>query len=261
MYIMSPIASRLEEICENWLVDLFGLPENTVGGFVGGSSTATLCGLAAGRNHLLSAMGYNAATQGLYGAPEIKVVLSEGAHSTIYKALSILGLGSERVIKVPMDSQGRKRHDGRFLKHIKFKLPVFFNGAETQELDWDNESTVESDAHPLFHSDRGFQYTNRTFQGMLTRAGMTQSMSRVARCIDNGPMEGFWGILKRERYYGVRFTDRKTLVAMIEEFMRYNNTERLQRNLGVLTPIEKHDMYLAALVRIVQGGAELSDPP
>jgi glutamate/tyrosine decarboxylase-like PLP-dependent enzyme len=56
-------------------------------------------------------MGYNVATQGLYGAPEIKVVLSEGAHSTIYKALSILGLGSERVIKVPMDSQGRIRHD------------------------------------------------------------------------------------------------------------------------------------------------------
>jgi len=111
MYIMSPIASRLEEICEKWLVDLLGLPENTVAGFVGGSSTATLCGLAAGRNHLLSAMGYNVATQGLYGAPEIKVVLSEGAHSTIYKALSILGLGSERVIKVPMDSQGRIRHD------------------------------------------------------------------------------------------------------------------------------------------------------
>jgi transposase InsO family protein len=50
-------------------------------------------------------------------------------------------------------------------------------------------------AHPLFHSDRGFQYTNRTFHHKLTEAGMTQSMSRVAHCIDNGPMEGFWGIL------------------------------------------------------------------
>lgn len=57
-------------------------------------------------------------------------------------------------------------------------------------------------AHPLFHSDRGFQYTNRTFHTKLVEAGMTQSMSRVAHCIDNGPMEGFWGILKRERYYG-----------------------------------------------------------
>lgn len=111
MYIMSPVSSRLEEVCEKWLVSLLGLPERTAAGFVGGSSTATLCGLAAGRNHLLKALGYNAATQGLFGAPEIKVVLSEGAHSTIYKALSILGLGSERVIKVPMDNQGRIRQD------------------------------------------------------------------------------------------------------------------------------------------------------
>ena len=102
------------------------------------------------------------------------------------------------------------------------------------------------DAHPLFHSDRGYQYTNRTFHHMLTKAGMTQSMSRVAKCIDNGPMEGFWGILKREQYYGKRFTDRTSLVAMVEDFIRYYNTERLQRNLGVLTPIEKHEMYYAA---------------
>ena len=59
-------------------------------------------------------------------------------------------------------------------------------------------------AHPLFHSDRGFQYTNRTFHAKLEAAGMTQSMSRVAKCIDNGPIEGFWGIIKRERYYGKR---------------------------------------------------------
>ena len=111
MYVMSPISSRLEEVCEKWLVSLLGLPERTAAGFVGGSSTATLCGLAAGRNQLLKAQGYDVATQGLFGAPEIKVVLGEGAHSTIYKALSILGLGSERVIKVPMDNQGRIRED------------------------------------------------------------------------------------------------------------------------------------------------------
>ena len=52
------------------------------------------------------------------------------------------------------------------------------------------------DAHPLFHSDRGFQYTNRVFHSKLEKAGMTQSMSRVAKFIDNGPMEGFWGIIK-----------------------------------------------------------------
>ena len=102
------------------------------------------------------------------------------------------------------------------------------------------------DAHPLFHSDRGFQYTNRTFHSMLEEAGMQQSMSRVARCIDNGPMEGFWGILKRERYYGKHFTDRESLVEMIEEYIAYYNTKRLQRNLGILTPLEKHEQYLSA---------------
>ena len=102
------------------------------------------------------------------------------------------------------------------------------------------------DAHPLFHSDRGFQYTNRTFHHMLEKAGMTQSMSRVAKCIDNGPMEGFWGILKRERYYGKRFTSKKELVNMIENYIRYYNNRRVQRNLGVLTPMEKHNLYLAA---------------
>jgi len=102
------------------------------------------------------------------------------------------------------------------------------------------------DAHPLFHSDRGFQYTNRVFHNKLVKAGMTQSMSRVAKCIDNGPMEGFWGILKRERYYGKRFKSRKELVDMIESYIHYYNHERLQRNLGVLTPLEKHRLYLSA---------------
>ena len=67
---------------------------------------------------------------------------------------------------------------------------------------FDAAVAANPDATPLFHSDRGFQYTNRTFHTKLEEAGMTQSMSRVAKCIDNGPMEGFWGILKRERYYG-----------------------------------------------------------
>ena len=102
---------------------------------------------------------------------------------------------------------------------------------------------VNPNAHPLFHSDRGFQYTNRTFHGKLVDAGMTQSMSRVAKCIDNGPMEGFWGILKRERYYGKRFESREELVEMIKNYIFYYNNRRLQRKLGILTPMEKYQSY------------------
>ena len=111
---------------------------------------------------------------------------------------------------------------------------------------FDAAVAANPDASPLFHSDRGFQYTSRSFHTKLEEAGMIQSMSRVARCIDNGPMEGFWGILKRERYYGKRFSDKESLIAMIEEYIDYYNNRRLQRNLGVLTPMEKHSLYLAA---------------
>ena len=75
---------------------------------------------------------------------------------------------------------------------------------------------------------------------------MVESMSRVAHCIDNGPMEGFWGILKRERYYGRHFTSKQELVQMIVSYIRYYNTRRVQRDLGVLTPMEKHELCLAA---------------
>ncbi len=110
----------------------------------------------------------------------------------------------------------------------------------------DDAVAQNSDAHPLFHSDRGFQYTNRIFHAKIEAAGMVQSMSRVGKCLDNGPMEGFWGILKRERYYGRKFTDKETLMKMIEDYIEYYNNKRLQRNLGVLTPFEKYQSYLQA---------------
>ena len=96
------------------------------------------------------------------------------------------------------------------------------------------------DAKPIFHSDRGFQYTNRVFHQKLVDQGMIQSMSRVAHCLDNGPMEGFWGIMKREWYYGNTFRSRESLVRMIENYIFYYNHERVQRNLGILTPMEMH---------------------
>jgi transposase InsO family protein len=111
---------------------------------------------------------------------------------------------------------------------------------------FDRAVAENPDAHPLFHSDRGFQYTNRIFHTKLEKAKMTQSMSRVGKCIDNGPMEGFWGVLKRERYYGRHFTSREELVQMIENYITYYNTKRLQRGLGVLTPFEKHELAIAA---------------
>ena len=133
-------------------------------------------------------------------------------------------------------------YDRRIVAYVisdKNDNPLVFNT-------FDKAVELNPDARPLFHSDRGFQYTNRTFHKKLEDAGMTQSMSRVAKCIDNGPMEGFWGILKRERYYGKRYFNRESLVAMIEEFIEYYNNGRYQRRLGTMTPMEKHELYFAA---------------
>lgn len=92
----------------------------------------------------------------------------------------------------------------------------------------DQALAANPDAHPLFHSGRGFQYTTRVFHDKLAAAGITQSMSRVGKRIDNGPMEGFWGILKRERYYDRKFTSWEQLSRMIREYIAYCNFSRLQ---------------------------------
>ena len=94
---------------------------------------------------------------------------------------------------------------------------------------FDSAVAKEPDAHPLFHSDRSFQYTSAMFSTRLKKHHMKQSMSRVAHCIDNGPMEGFWGILKRETYYGRKFNEREALVKAIENYIDYYNNERIQR--------------------------------
>ena len=93
------------------------------------------------------------------------------------------------------------------------------------------------DARPIFHSDRGFQYTSKQFKTKLDMAEMTQSMSRVGRCIDNGPMEGFWGILKCEMYYLSTFKDYDSLVAAIEGYIYFYNYERRQKNLNKMSPM------------------------
>ena len=76
-------------------------------------------------------------------------------------------------------------------------------------------------AHPLIHSDRGFQYISESFRQKLDAVGMVQSMSRRGKCIDNGPMEGFWGILKTEMYHLNTFDDYESLESAIEGFIYY----------------------------------------
>lgn len=104
---MSPLASRVRSVVSRWLVDALQLPTGSEAMFVGGATVANLCGLAAGRDFVLSQVGWDAAGDGLIGAPPVSVIVGEQAHSTIAKSLSIIGLGRKRVIVAPTDDQGR----------------------------------------------------------------------------------------------------------------------------------------------------------
>jgi glutamate/tyrosine decarboxylase-like PLP-dependent enzyme len=103
----SPVAGVLEEIAIRWVCEALGLPTGTGGSFVTGASMANFCGLAAARHTLLERQGWNVERDGLFDAPPITLVVGEEVHVTVLKALSLLGLGRDRVIRVPTDHQGR----------------------------------------------------------------------------------------------------------------------------------------------------------
>ena len=110
------------------------------------------------------------------------------------------------------------------------------------------DKAVESNptATPLFHSDRGYQYTSKIFKCKLDAINATQSMSRVGRCIDNGPMEAFWGTLKVEMYYLRKFSTFEELEQAIKEYIEFYNTKRLQKKLKGMAPTEYRSHTLAS---------------
>ena len=109
--VTSPVSAALEEAAITWLLDVLGLPDGTSVGFVTCATTANLSGLAAARHALLARQGWDVGEQGLFGAPPLRVVVGEEVHVSLLKGLSLLGLGRERVERVPVDGQGRMRAD------------------------------------------------------------------------------------------------------------------------------------------------------
>lgn len=93
-------------------------------------------------------------------------------------------------------------------------------------------------AKPIFHSDRGFQYTSKMFKKKLEEQEMKQSMSRVGHCIDNGPTEGFWGIIKSEMYQMYEITDESSLRQAIKDYLHFYSEERPQDRYHCKTPLE-----------------------
>lgn len=109
--VTSPGSTTLEQVALRWMIELLGLPREAEGGFVTGTTVADMTCLAAARHSVLARVGWDADADGLFGAPPITVLVGAETHSTLFKALGFVGLGRNRVVKVPVDSQGRMRPD------------------------------------------------------------------------------------------------------------------------------------------------------
>ncbi len=105
--VMSPTASVLNQVALRWVTELLGLPDGTGGGFVTGATMANATCLAAARDAVLAGHGWDAAGQGLVGAPPVTIVAGAQAHTTVRKALGLVGLGRDRALLLPADGQGR----------------------------------------------------------------------------------------------------------------------------------------------------------
>jgi glutamate/tyrosine decarboxylase-like PLP-dependent enzyme len=110
-FVSSPAVASIESAAMRWLKEALGLPETCEGALVTGATMANFTCLAAARNSVLDRHGWDVDRNGLFGAPPLTMVVGEEVHATIYKVLSMLGLGRDRVIRVPSDEQGRMRAD------------------------------------------------------------------------------------------------------------------------------------------------------
>jgi glutamate/tyrosine decarboxylase-like PLP-dependent enzyme len=107
MYVMSPTTALLEEISSGWMIDILGLSRQTAVGFVTGATMGNFTALAAARHTLLEQEEWDVEAQGLFNAPEITVITGNEVHVSMLKALNLIGFGRERIIRVPVDAQGR----------------------------------------------------------------------------------------------------------------------------------------------------------
>jgi len=108
---VTPGTAAVEGVALRWVLEALRLPPDAAGGFVTGATVANFTALAAARHAALAAAGWDVEVRGLFGAPELTVIVGDEAHVSVFKALAMLGLGRERVVVVPVDAQGRMRAD------------------------------------------------------------------------------------------------------------------------------------------------------
>jgi glutamate/tyrosine decarboxylase-like PLP-dependent enzyme len=134
-HALAPSCARLEEVASGWLLDALGLPADAGVGFVTGATAANTSALAAARHALLQRSGWDVEAKGLFGAPPITVIVGGEVHVSLLKALAVLGLGRERVVRVPVDDQGRMRADALPLMDEQTLLCVQAGNVNTGAFD------------------------------------------------------------------------------------------------------------------------------
>jgi glutamate/tyrosine decarboxylase-like PLP-dependent enzyme len=157
LYNSTPGTAVIEEVALRWLVNVLGLPTGTFGGFVTGTTVAHITALAAARHAVLEKVGWNVEADGLFGAPPITVITSAEAHPTLYKALGVVGLGRNRVVKVPVDSQGRMRAEA--LPRISGPTIVCVQAGNVNTGAFDPTGEISDEAHAagaFVHVDGAF---------------------------------------------------------------------------------------------------------
>lgn len=140
MYVLSPVAARLERVVEGWLKKIFNFSPQTVAGYVSGTSSANLCGIAAARFRILKNLGWDVNIKGLSNAPRMRIVASEEVHSTVLKVVSLLGFGRDQVELIPTDEQGRIKEE--LIPPLDHKTLLILAAGNVHSGSFDNFSTI-----------------------------------------------------------------------------------------------------------------------
>ena len=125
-------------------------------------------------------------------------------------------------------------HDGVIISHDIASSPDFNQTRRMIDKAFEANADLEG---LIFHSDQGWQYQMKPYQQWLEDKGIRQSFSRKGNCMDNSLMENFFGIMKNEMYYGHHFKTRVELIAAMEEYIIYYNTERINAKRKGLSPL------------------------
>jgi glutamate/tyrosine decarboxylase-like PLP-dependent enzyme len=172
---IAPGASAAEEVAADWLLDLLGLPVNSGVGFATGATMANFTALAAARTALLDGVGWDVEADGLFGAPEVNVVLGGEAHSSVFLTLRMLGFGSKRVHIADADTQGRMRPE---------KLTEVLRGIDGPTIVCLQAGNVNSGAFdpfeelvPIAHDQKAWVHVDGAFGLWAAAAPATRSLT------------------------------------------------------------------------------------